>query len=181
MATELQEREAEAMKFTYHENPFCTEVELEGLEKTVMLQAIRADLIDDAIMHLNFSHEHNKTDTPQAMQEIRDLHKVTENGDFAVDDKAQAHFEWYARELLRKHDGGCIAVSHSCTKCTAEEFAEANTLEGLDKGAGCALYFAFEKHKTIDAVIAALSKSNNKDAPAAREWIFNYKKEKLKL
>jgi len=148
------------MKITYKENPLCTEIELDDIEKIHLRYKIRVEKLEDLLFDAHFHLEEKRCDLEKVKKAVNPAYYYGENDDeeSLLDKYVDSHFEMFLKELKSNHAGDCTCIPCSCFKCYAENLIGIDTLEGLDKYSGDSILgaFGYENNVTLDEAIQSL-------------------------
>lgn len=132
------------MKITYTPNPLETIVELDEHEQEVFKLKIKIAEMESDMFSAHFYLQEGKDwySVEDARKELDPNYFVSDEGN-GLDKRVQQLFECYIADLKSSHIGDCTCVACSCTKCYAESLLGIDTIQGLGKHEGHAIYSAF--------------------------------------
>lgn len=184
------------MKIIYHENPLCSTIELDEVEKKELFYQIKIQKMNELLFNAHFYLQNDQHYDIEKAKKSLDPNYWDESDD---DDKTQLDkscmedLEVYLTHLSSKHVGDCVCIPCSCIKCHAENMLNIDTIKGLGKHQAHYIDLAFNyKNNIEDALyylknyqeITDLKKNEHnkqyinrwlKEASEAYEWLLNYK------
>lgn len=156
------------MKITWNKNPLLTTIELDDAEKELLRWKVKAEELTDLIEEAKY--DLGQVDRPPAKKEAAecvetalktlkhyDLYAGVEREN-SLAREVDRMFGFYIEALSESHEGDCVCMACSCTKCHTEVLLGIDTMPGLEKHAANKIANAFGKdnEKSIEEAIASL-------------------------
>lgn len=161
------------MNIRWAPNPLQTVVELDEADKRLFRQILKTQDFEDRIAsaYFDLDPEHQemfaRPDRPtksldervkEALYEL-DLDYILdgkERGGKTFDAYLDDRATWFIQDLAGEHDGDCVCVACSCSKCYAERLLGIDTIEGLGKHEASKIGGYFKEGANLDEVIQRL-------------------------
>lgn len=168
------------MKITYQQNPLCTTVKLSEMEVEILRLRVKAEHLQEGLLiaRMYLDGTFGKANHGKALDTARSYCAEDRESDFV-----EHRLKYCLESLMGTHVGDCTCMACSCDKCHTEELLGIDTIPGLWKHGGGAIYAAFS-HKencTIDEAISYLGElrydrtSWQENTVKSLEWLKQYR------